>query len=196
LQAGSFSIGSKSEEPASCQGTTSVVPPDRHRLLGFSPCALSLLQICRSGLVLLRHIHEACCHWIFVDILPVLLKAPLILNTHIGISALPNLASKSQFLAGPKGKAAFDQLHRFLKTYLAWNCHQDVNVVRYDDKVVNGQLLGLCIRPQNVDEEICHAISLEEGSSACCSCSYKESSRASCGVVRVRWPGRFRHRRG
>jgi hypothetical protein len=71
-----------------------------------------------------------------------LLKAPLINDAHVGKSPLPNLSPKPQFLAGPKRKATFDQLHRFLKAHLAGYGHQDVNVIGHDDKVVNHNPFG------------------------------------------------------
>jgi hypothetical protein len=66
-----------------------------------------------------------------------LLEALLIIDAFVGESALPNLASKLQFLVCPERKTTFDQLHCLFKTHLAGYGHQKVNVVRHDDKVVN-----------------------------------------------------------
>jgi hypothetical protein len=67
------------------------------------------------------------------------LEALFIDDAHIGKSPLLNLAPKSKFLVGPERKAALNQLHCLLKTHVARNGHQDVNVIGHDDKIVNNR---------------------------------------------------------
>jgi hypothetical protein len=113
-----------------------------HLALGFSPCELSLLQVHGSKRVLLQRVCQTSFYRIVFDVLLMLLKTPLIDDAHVGKSPLPNLSPKPQLPVGPKRKAAFDQLHRFLKAHLAGNGHQDVNVIGHHDKVVNHNSFG------------------------------------------------------
>ncbi len=91
-----------------------------------------------------------------------LLKAPLIKDAYIRVPTLPNLAAKTEFLPGAKGKAAFDQLHRLLNTHAAWNGHQNVNMIGQKNEVVNGHFSGAHIGSENFDKDCRHAIRLEE----------------------------------
>jgi len=86
----------------------------------------------------------------------VLLKALVLDDLHIGVSALPNLAAKTKFLVGAKGKAAFDQLHRLLETHLARYGHQNVNAIGHNHEVVNGDFPGTHVGSKNFDEERRH----------------------------------------
>jgi hypothetical protein len=90
------------------------------------------------------------------------LKALVIQNAHVRVPALPNLTEKTKSFAGAKGKAAFDQLHRLLKTDLARQGHQNMDVIRHDHEVVNGEFSGAHIGSKNFDKESRHAIRLEE----------------------------------
>jgi len=101
---------------------------------------------------------------------------------HIRVPTLPNLAAKSKFLVSAKGKAAFNQLHRLLKTRLARDGHQDMNMIGHDHEIVNGDLSCAHIGSKNFDEEFRHAIRLEERSSARCPRGYKECARAIGGA--------------
>lgn len=118
-------------------------------------------------------------------------KALLIGDAHVRKPSLPHLAWKSKFLFGAIRKAAFDQLHGLLDAHLAWNGHENVNMIWHDDKVVNDELLGLNVRPHDVDEEFCHAICLEQRLPAYCAGGGKERSWASGGVKWVRRSRRF-----
>src|SRR5271165_1502783 len=107
-------------------------------MLGFSPCQLSLFQVRRSSPVLIWRVCQTRLYWIVLDVRPVLPMALLIVDAHVGESPLPDLASKPQFLVGPKREAALDQLHYLFKTHLAGNGDQDVNVVWHGDEVMDG----------------------------------------------------------
>ena len=58
-----------------------------------------------------------------------LLKALAIEDLHIRVAALPYLAAKTKFLVGAKRNAAFDQLHRLLRSYLARKSQQNVEMI-------------------------------------------------------------------
>ena len=122
---------------------TSVVPFRPQLNLGFSPCALLLFQVGRTAPVFLWRVYQTSFHWVIFDVYTMQPKALLIGDAHVRKPSLPHLAWKSKFLFGAIRKAAFDQLHGLLDAHLAWNGHENVNMIWHDDKVVNDELLGL-----------------------------------------------------
>lgn len=153
------------------------------KTLGFSPCALLLFQVQRPTPVLIRRARQACFHRVDFDVLPVLLKALLIDDAHVGESALPDLAGISQFFFGAKGKSALDQLHCLFNAHLPRDRHQDVNVIGHDHEVVYANSPGPHGRTQNINEQIGHAFCLEKGFAARRPGGYEERSFAACGIV-------------
>ncbi len=91
-----------------------------------------------------------------------LAKTSIVRDPHIRKSPLPYFPLKSQFPLCSEGETAFDQLHRHLKTGVTGHSQKNVNMIRHDDEVVDGELSGLHIGAQNLNEEIRHALSLEQ----------------------------------
>jgi hypothetical protein len=102
------------------------------------------------------------------------LKTLFISDEHIGESALPNLSFKPECLVGPERKIALDQMHGSFNAQGAGKCHKEMNMIWHDDEIVDSKLSSLYIGPKNFDEEICHPLGLEQGSTARSTSSYKE----------------------
>lgn len=75
------------------------------------------------------------------------------------VTGLPDLMREAQFFFRPKGKSAFDELHRSLQSLN--RSDQQVKVIRHDHKLMQEILSLGAIVKQNVDEQPGHSVRLK-----------------------------------
>jgi hypothetical protein len=89
-------------------------------------------------------------------------KAVRVLDAMIGEAPLPDFACIAVFALHSKREAALDELHCFFEGHVGWDGEQQVNVVRQNDEVVEGESSGTNRGAENVDEQHGVALRLEQ----------------------------------
>ena len=80
----------------------------------------------------------------------------------VGEAALPYFAGKSQLAPEAEGVPALDELHCLLEAHVAGQGEQEMQVIGHDHEIVEAEAAGGDAGAQNVDEQGCVAVGLQE----------------------------------
>ena len=131
-------------------------------------------------------------HWIFVNVLPVLLERSHVVDTGFGESFLPNPKCLSKFFLQSKRIAALDELHSPFNRKLFIDCYQDVEMISHDHELME-QIFSLrTVRIKGVNDESSIFLNLKQRSFPVRVRGNEESSKSILDVLFVRvslWNG-------